>query len=205
MAAAAAADHPDQAALHLGRELQADLESRQERKPADDDHQGPDRQDRRAMKARTATEVMVDFCMRYGNPSTESKVRAMVEAGCEKILFFPLYPHYAGATSATANDQFFRALMKEKWQPRCGRCPISTIRCISRRWRSRSNGLCRRWIRSPRCAGAQLSRDAQAVSDGGRPLSLPVRQDLAPAARTAGLGQGRSTPPSSRSSAPRNG
>jgi ferrochelatase len=62
-------------------------------------------------------DVMVDFCMRYGNPSTESKVRAMVEAGCEKILFFPLYPHYAGATSATANDQFFRALMKEKRQP----------------------------------------------------------------------------------------
>ena len=61
--------------------------------------------------------IMVDFCMRYGNPSTESKVRAMVEAGCEKILFFPLYPHYAGATSATAHDQFFRALMKEKRQP----------------------------------------------------------------------------------------
>jgi ferrochelatase len=60
---------------------------------------------------------MVDFCMRYGNPSTESKVREMVEAGCEKIVFFPLYPHYAGATSATANDQFFRALMKEKRQP----------------------------------------------------------------------------------------
>jgi len=62
-------------------------------------------------------EIMVDFCMRYGNPSTISKVRAMVEAGCEKILFFPLYPHYAGATSATANDQFFRALMLEKRQP----------------------------------------------------------------------------------------
>jgi len=61
--------------------------------------------------------VMVDFCMRYGNPSTDLKVRAMVEAGCEKLLFFPLYPHYAGATSATANDQFFRALMKEKRQP----------------------------------------------------------------------------------------
>jgi protoporphyrin/coproporphyrin ferrochelatase len=55
--------------------------------------------------------------MRYGNPSTESRVRAMVEAGCEKVLFFPLYPHYAGATSATANDQFFRAMMKEKRQP----------------------------------------------------------------------------------------
>jgi ferrochelatase len=62
-------------------------------------------------------EVLVDFSMRYGNPSTESKVKAMVAAGCEKILFFPLYPHYAGATSATANDAFFAALMKEKRQP----------------------------------------------------------------------------------------
>ncbi len=69
------------------------------------------------MSDRYGDNVMVDFCMRYGNPSTKSKVREMVEAGCTKILFFPLYPHYAGATSATANDQFFRALMDEKLQP----------------------------------------------------------------------------------------
>lgn len=71
----------------------------------------------KSVKERFGDEVMVDFCMRYGNPSTKSKVRAMVEAGCTKILFLPLYPHYAGATSATANDQFFRALMEEAWQP----------------------------------------------------------------------------------------
>jgi protoporphyrin/coproporphyrin ferrochelatase len=35
----------------------------------------------------------------------------MVDAGCRKILFFPLYPQYAGATTATANDAFFRALI----------------------------------------------------------------------------------------------
>ncbi len=70
-----------------------------------------------AMKARYGDQVMVDFCMRYGNPSTKSKVRAMREAGCQRILFFPLYPHYAGATSATANDEFFRSLTHEKWQP----------------------------------------------------------------------------------------
>lgn len=69
------------------------------------------------MQVRHGDQVMVDFCMRYGNPSTDSKVRDMVKAGCERILFFPLYPQYAGATSATANDQFFRALMKETWQP----------------------------------------------------------------------------------------
>jgi ferrochelatase len=69
------------------------------------------------MAARFGDDVLVDFSMRYGNPSTASKVQAMVAAGCEKILFFPLYPHYAGATSATANDAFFAALMKEKRQP----------------------------------------------------------------------------------------
>ena len=55
--------------------------------------------------------------MRYGNPSTPSKVAEMTKAGCSKIPFFPLYPHYAGATSATACDKFFDALGKEKWQP----------------------------------------------------------------------------------------
>ena len=70
-----------------------------------------------SMKARYGDRVMVDFCMRYGNPSTKSKVKAMTEAGCRKILFFPLYPQYAGATSATANDAFFKALMEETWQP----------------------------------------------------------------------------------------
>ncbi|MEX0308326.1 MAG: ferrochelatase [Ruegeria sp.] len=70
-----------------------------------------------AMHARYGDQVMVDFCMRYGNPSTLLKVHQMVAEGCDRILFFPLYPQYAGATTATANDQFFRALMKEAWQP----------------------------------------------------------------------------------------
>ncbi|MFD2738377.1 ferrochelatase [Sulfitobacter aestuarii] len=72
---------------------------------------------RSALEARYGTDVMVDFCMRYGNPSTRSKVAEMTAAGCDRILFFPLYPQYAGATSATANDAFFAALAKEKWQP----------------------------------------------------------------------------------------
>ncbi|PQO24703.1 ferrochelatase [Rhodobacteraceae bacterium WD3A24] len=75
------------------------------------------------MQATFGDEVIVDFCMRYGNPSTPSKVRAMAAAGCERILFFPLYPQYAGATTGTANDQFFRALMAEKWQPAARTAP----------------------------------------------------------------------------------
>jgi len=70
-----------------------------------------------AMEKRYGSEVVVDFCMRYGNPSVESVVQKLLDQGCQKILFVPLYPQYAGATSATANDQLFRALMKVKWQP----------------------------------------------------------------------------------------
>ncbi len=70
-----------------------------------------------ALTKRYGEKVMIDFCMRYGNPSTESKVRNMIRSGCTKIVFLPLYPQYAGATTATANDAFFKALAKEKWQP----------------------------------------------------------------------------------------
>ncbi len=72
---------------------------------------------REAVAAQYGDAVQVEFCMRYGNPSTKSVVRRMVAEGCEKFLFFPLYPQNAGATTATANDEFFRALMREKFQP----------------------------------------------------------------------------------------
>lgn len=61
--------------------------------------------------------VEVDFCMRYGNPAIAAKVEALIARGCRKILFFPLYPQYAGATTATANDKFFSVLAKQRWQP----------------------------------------------------------------------------------------
>jgi len=72
---------------------------------------------REVLEARFGDKVMVDFAMRYGNPSTKSKVAEMVNSGCNRVLFFPLYPQYSGPTTATANDQFFRALMDETWQP----------------------------------------------------------------------------------------
>jgi protoporphyrin/coproporphyrin ferrochelatase len=62
-------------------------------------------------------ELLVDWAMRYGNPSTSSVLRGMVEAGCTRMLLLALYPQYAAATTATAYDEAFRALMEERWQP----------------------------------------------------------------------------------------
>ncbi|MDD9910427.1 MAG: ferrochelatase [Ahrensia sp.] len=61
--------------------------------------------------------VVVDWGMRYGNPSIESKLKVLQEQGCERILVFPLYPQYSAATTATVNDKAFEALMKMRWMP----------------------------------------------------------------------------------------
>src|ERR1700722_9529291 len=61
--------------------------------------------------------VVVDWAMRYGNPSIASRLAAMAEKGCERILIVPLYPQYAAATTATVCDEAFRALMKMRRQP----------------------------------------------------------------------------------------
>ena len=61
--------------------------------------------------------VVVDWAMRYGTPSIASRLEALQQAGCERILVFPLYPQYAAATTATVNDKAFEALMAMRWQP----------------------------------------------------------------------------------------
>ena len=61
--------------------------------------------------------VIVDWGMRYANPSTANRIRTLQAQGCERILLMPLYPQYAAATTATAADQAFRTLMDMRWQP----------------------------------------------------------------------------------------
>lgn len=63
------------------------------------------------------TSVVVDWAMRYGNPSIASRLDALQAAGCERILVFPLYPQYTAATTATVNDKVFQHLLKKRWQP----------------------------------------------------------------------------------------
>ncbi len=61
--------------------------------------------------------IVVDWAMRYGNPSTASRIDGLQKQGCDRILLLPLYPQYAAATTASACDQAFRALMRLRWQP----------------------------------------------------------------------------------------
>ena len=61
--------------------------------------------------------IIVDFAMRYGNPSIKSKLHDLKDKGCENIIVLPLYPQYAAATTATVCDEVYKSLMKMRWQP----------------------------------------------------------------------------------------
>ena len=61
--------------------------------------------------------LIVDYAMRYGDPSIKSKITRLKNLGCEKLIILPLYPQYAAATTATVCDEVYRCLMKIRWQP----------------------------------------------------------------------------------------
>jgi protoporphyrin/coproporphyrin ferrochelatase len=61
--------------------------------------------------------IRVDWAMRYGNPSIRSRLEALAEQDCERILVVPLYPQYSAATTATVCDEAFRALKRMRSQP----------------------------------------------------------------------------------------
>ncbi len=61
--------------------------------------------------------LIVDYAMRYGNPSIKSRIVNLHEMGCESLIILPLYPQYAAATTATVCDEVYRTLMKMRWQP----------------------------------------------------------------------------------------
>src|SRR3954468_7715300 len=61
--------------------------------------------------------VVVDWAMRYGNPSIQSRIEALTAQGCSRLLVVPLYPQYSASTSATVCDEVFRVLAKMRAQP----------------------------------------------------------------------------------------
>ncbi len=69
------------------------------------------------MRASYGGDVIVDFAMRYGNPSIESRIDALQEQGCTRIITLALYPHYSASTTASSYDKVFDVLQKKRWQP----------------------------------------------------------------------------------------
>ena len=75
------------------------------------------KQTEKVSKSISNENLIVDFAMRYGNPSIKSKIKKLHEEGCENLVILPLYPQYAAATTATVCDEVYRTLMNMRWQP----------------------------------------------------------------------------------------
>lgn len=69
------------------------------------------------LAARFEGEFPVAWGMRYGKPSIADAVEELMDQGCDRLVFLPLYPQYSATTTATANDQLFRYLMTLRRQP----------------------------------------------------------------------------------------
>ena len=148
--------------------------------------------------------VRVDWAMRYGQPSIRSKMDELQKDGCEKILVFPLYPQYAAATTATVNDEAFKALLKMRWQP--------ALRTVAPYHDDPVYIEALAQFVHPASCHARLGAGGGAdllpwhpeiLFHEGRSLSLPVLQDRAAGARKALAGRKRNCrSPSSRVSGP---
>ena len=117
VAARAQRRHPADPAAAQGARLRQDLESGEERIPAQDHHPLAGGKARPPCSRRWGRDLMVDWAMRYGNPSIASRLADLVARGCERILVIPLYPQYCAATTATVGDEVFRVLERMRFQP----------------------------------------------------------------------------------------
>ncbi|MFT8736203.1 MAG: ferrochelatase [Zymomonas mobilis] len=61
--------------------------------------------------------IVIDYAMRYGEPSIPSRIEKLIASGCRRILLAPLYPQYSAASTATVQDEAYRYLQKIRWQP----------------------------------------------------------------------------------------
>jgi ferrochelatase len=63
------------------------------------------------------SQIVVDWAMRYGNPSIRERINALIAQGCDRMLVVPLYPQYSAATTATVSDEVLRVLQELRAQP----------------------------------------------------------------------------------------
>ena len=123
--------------------------------------------------------LVVDWAMRYGNPSIASRIDAPVSQGCERILVMPLYPQYCAATTATVCDEVFRVLMRMRRQPavriappylqRPGLYRVAGVLDPGRAVAPRRSSPRSCWPRSTACRKSSSTRATRTTASASRP------------------------------------
>ena len=72
---------------------------------------------REALQQKLAQTARVELAMRYGNPSFESVLRALRDAGVERLVVLPLYPQYSVTTTATSYKHLITTLNGLDFRP----------------------------------------------------------------------------------------
>jgi protoporphyrin/coproporphyrin ferrochelatase len=62
-------------------------------------------------------DAVIDWAMRYGQPSVASRISTLRGKGCTRLLIVPLYPQYSATTTASVADAVTKALKDIAWQP----------------------------------------------------------------------------------------
>ena len=74
-------------------------------------------QQKKLAKKLLKKDLIVDYAMRYGEPSIKNKILELKNKGCENIIILPLYPQYSSATIGSVSDAVFKTLLDMRWQP----------------------------------------------------------------------------------------
>lgn len=69
------------------------------------------------LKEKYGEDVVVDLAMRYGEPSISSVLQKFQQQGVNNLVVLPLYPQYAGPTTASTFDAVSNELKKWRYVP----------------------------------------------------------------------------------------
>ena len=179
----------DHAAAEIRRQLRQDLEPREGRVAAA--HLSPARRPKSwPRRSRDLPDVVVDWACATATRRPQASSSGWSTQGCDRILSFPLYPQYSATTTATANDQLFRALMKMRRAPAVRTVPpyYDEPVYIDALARSIERHLATLDF-EPEVVLASYHGIPKPYFEQGRSLSLPLPEDDAAAARKARLGR----------------
>ncbi len=143
------------------------------------------------LSQRTKAPFVVDYAMRYGNPSISAVLRKLKEQNCQRILVVPMYPQYAASTTATVCDIVFDELQRTRNMP-----AIRTIRSFPGHpgyIKALANSINDYWMKHGRPEKLLMSFHGlpKQMLDKGDPYHCESRKTARLLARELGLKEGQ--------------
>ncbi|MBK9012949.1 MAG: ferrochelatase [Saprospiraceae bacterium] len=69
------------------------------------------------VQAQLGSGYVVELAMRYQNPSIESAIERLLQRQVRQLVIFPLFPHYASASTGSVHEEVMRVLAQKQAIP----------------------------------------------------------------------------------------